>query len=77
VIVILVGHHPNAVLFRSAFDSFNPGDAEAFASLLAEDVVWREIGGETMHGRDAVATSMSGMEGAEFEGSLHDASRKR
>lgn len=67
-----MGDHPNAALFRSAFGSFNAGDAEAFASLLAEDVVWHEIGGETMHGRDAVASSMSGMAGAEFEGSLHD-----
>jgi uncharacterized protein (TIGR02246 family) len=67
-----LGDHPNAALFRSAFDLFNAGDAEAFASLLAEDVVWHEIDGERMHGRDAVASSMSGMEGAEFEGSLHD-----
>jgi ketosteroid isomerase-like protein len=59
-------------MFRSAFESFNAGDADAFGSMLAEDVVWHEIGGETMHGRDAVASSMSGMEGVDFEGSLHD-----
>lgn len=45
---------------------------EAFGSLLADDVVWHTIGGETMHGADAVASSMSGMEGVEFEGNLHD-----
>ena len=68
-----MGEHPNAAKFRSAFESFNAGDAEAFASLLAEDVVWHEIGGETLHGRDAVASSMSGLEDVEFfNGSLHD-----
>jgi ketosteroid isomerase-like protein len=67
-----MGDHPNAARFRSTFDSFNAGDSEAFGSMLAEDVVWHTIGGETMHGRDAVASSMSGMEGVEFETSLHD-----
>lgn len=67
-----MGDHPNAAMFRSAFDSFNAGDADAFGSMLADNVVWHEIGGETLHGRDAVASSMSGMEGVDFEGSLHD-----
>ena len=67
-----MGDHPNAAKFRSAFESFNAGDAESFASLLAEDVVWHEIGGETLHGRDAVASSMSGLEGVEFDANLHD-----
>lgn len=67
-----MGDHPNAALLRSGFDSFNAGDPEAFGALLADDVVWHTIGGETMHGRDAVSSSMSGMEGVEFEGKLHD-----
>ncbi len=67
-----MGDHPNAALLRSAFESFNSGDSGAFGAVLAEDVVWHTIGGETMHGRDAVASSMSGMEGVEFEGALHD-----
>ena len=64
--------HPNAARFRSAFESFNAGDSDAFGAMLAEDVVWHTIGGETMHGRDAVASSMSGMEGVDFDTSLHD-----
>lgn len=67
-----MGDHPNAALLRSGFESFNAGDSEAFGAMLAEDVVWHTIGGETIHGRDAVASSMSGMEGVEFEGTLHD-----
>jgi len=67
-----MGDHPNAALFRERFEAFNAGDAEAFGAGLAEDVVWHAIGGETMHGREAVASSMSGMTGVEFEGTLHD-----
>ncbi len=67
-----MGDHPNAALLRSAFESFNAGDSDAFGAVLADDVVWHTIGGQTMHGRDAVASSMSGMEGVEFDGSLHD-----
>ena len=67
-----MGDHPNAALLRGAFESFNAGDTEGFGALLADDVVWHTIGSETMHGREAVAGSMSGMEGLEFEGSLHD-----
>ena len=67
-----MGDHPNAAKFRSVFESFNAGDSESFASILAEDVVWHEIGGETRHGRDAVASSMSGLEDVEFDVSLHD-----
>ncbi len=67
-----MGDHPNAMLLRSAFESFNAGDSDAFGTLLADDVVWHTIGGQTMHGRDAVASSMSGMEGVDFEGKLHD-----
>lgn len=67
-----MGDHANAALLRTAFESFNAGDSDAFGAVLADDVVWHTIGGETMHGRDAVASSMSGMEGVEFEGKLHD-----
>ena len=67
-----MGDHPNAALFRERFEAFNAGDAETFGAGLAEDVVWHSIGGETTHGREAVASSMSGMTGVEFEGTLHD-----
>ena len=67
-----MGDHPNAAILRSALDSFSAGDAEAFGAVLAEDVVWHSIGGETLHGRDAVAGGMSGLADVEFEVSLHD-----
>ena len=68
-----MGDHPNAAAYRAAHNAFASGDLEAFSAMLAPDVVWNTIGGETMHGADAVANSMSGLAGLEFDISLHDA----
>ena len=65
--------HPNAALYRAAHAAFASGDLESFADALADDVVWNTIGGETMHGAEAVANSMSGLAGLEIDISLHDA----
>ena len=65
--------HPNAALYRTAHDAFASGDLEAFGGMLADDVMWNTIGGETMHGAEAVANSMSGLAGLEIEINLHDA----
>ena len=68
-----MGDHPNAARYRATHNAFASGDLEAFSAMLAPDVVWNTIGGETMHGADAVANSMSGLAGLEFDISLHDA----
>jgi ketosteroid isomerase-like protein len=67
-----MGDHPNALAYRAAHAAFASGDLEAFGAMLAQDVVWNTIGGETMHGAEAVADSMSGLAGLEFDISLHD-----
>ena len=67
-----MGDHPHAATYRAAFEAFNKGDTEAFATHLADDVVWRTIGGETMHGAEAVAESMSGLANLDFNVELHD-----
>ena len=67
-----MGDHPNAATYRAAHAAFASGDLEAFGGMLAQDVVWNTIGGETIHGAEAVADSMSGLAGLEFEISLHD-----
>ncbi len=67
-----MGDHPNATTYRAAHAAFASGDLEAFGATLAQDVVWNTIGGETIHGAEAVADSMSGLVGLEFEISLHD-----
>ncbi len=67
-----MGEHPNVAAYRAAASAFSEGDAEAFGSMLAEDVDWHTIGGETISGREAVSGSMSGLEGVEFEVDVHD-----
>lgn len=67
-----MGDHPNAAVFRAVFDAFSAGDSSGFAAMLADDVVWHEIGGETLHGAAAVTESMSGLADVEVDMSLHD-----
>jgi ketosteroid isomerase-like protein len=50
-----MNEHPNAAAIRSAYESVARGDMEAFASALADDIVWHESmpGFEgTYHGRE-------------------------
>jgi ketosteroid isomerase-like protein len=65
--------HPNAARYRAAHAAFASGDLESFRSMLADDVVWNTLGGDTIYGAEAVATSMSGLAGLDFDISLHDA----
>ncbi len=66
-----MGEHPNAAMFRQAMDAFNAGDPAGFARLLADDVVWHQIDGGTLNGRDAVEGSMSGFADIDFTGEIH------
>ena len=52
--------HPNATLLRQGLEAFNRGEIEAFADLIADDVVWHQIGADTLHGKQAMAESMPG-----------------
>jgi uncharacterized protein len=54
--------HPNATLLREWLEAFNRGDMEAFADLIADDVVWHQIGAETLKGKQAMADSLPGDE---------------
>jgi uncharacterized protein len=54
--------HPNAELVREGLEAFNRGDVQAFADLIADDVVWHQIGAETVRGKQAMAQSMPGGE---------------
>ena len=54
--------HPNATLFRQGMEAFDRGDMQSFADLIADDVVWHQIGAETLHGKQALAQSMPGGE---------------
>jgi len=50
--------HPNAQLVRQGMDAFNRGDMETYASLIADDVVWHQIGAPTLEGKQALYESM-------------------
>lgn len=61
--------HPNAAHIRERFGTGNP---EEMAEWLADDVIWHQIGGETLHGKQSVMDSMSGIEDVDFSLDLHD-----
>ena len=53
-------------------EAFNAGDSAGFVDSLAADVVWHQIDGRTLDGRDAVMASMSGFADIDFTGEVHD-----
>jgi uncharacterized protein len=66
--------HPNADLIRRANEAMDAGDAQQWMDLIADDVVWHEIGrDEPIRGKQALAERFSGLnEGASFTGGTHD-----
>jgi len=50
--------HPNATLVRQGMDAFNRGDYEAYGALLADDIVWHQIGAPTLNGQDEMRDNM-------------------
>lgn len=61
--------HPNAAHIR---ERFGTGDPAEMVEWLADDVVWHQIGGDTLHGKQSVIDSMSGIEDVDFSLDLHD-----
>ena len=48
--------HPNAALARKLAESFNSGDVQGIADMLADDIEWHEIGrAEPIIGKEALA----------------------
>lgn len=64
--------HPNVTLYREAHERMRAGDVEGVFDVLADDVVWHQIGGPSLHGKQAVIESMSELEGVEFDVDVHD-----
>jgi ketosteroid isomerase-like protein len=61
-----MAEHPNAAAVRTAIGAMNSGDMQAMADMMADGVVWHEIGNpEPVRGKAALAARMSG--GADFE----------
>jgi uncharacterized protein (TIGR02246 family) len=65
--------HPNAQLVRQGMDAFNTGNMEAYADLIADDVVWHQIGAPTLEGKQALYEAMAGSGGDySIKAELHD-----
>lgn len=67
-----MGDHPNAAKVREAAKAFLAGDIGPWNELIADDVVWHEIGGRTLRGKEALMESMGDIENVEFSGAVHD-----
>ena len=48
--------HPNAALVRNMMGSFNSGDLQGMADMVADDIEWHEIGrADPIVGKEALA----------------------
>jgi ketosteroid isomerase-like protein len=52
--------HPNATLVRRGLEAFNTGDMQSIDQFIADDVVWHQIGAETVRGKQAMAEATPG-----------------
>jgi uncharacterized protein len=68
-----MSEHPNAAKARELLDAFNRGDVEAVDTLIADDVVWHEIGrSEPRRGKAALMETAPGAVDYEITAKLHD-----
>lgn len=68
-----MAEHPNAALYRRIMEAFERGETEQFGEVLADDVVWWQIGSdEPLRGKEAVLGSMAILDQIEFDVELHD-----
>jgi uncharacterized protein len=70
-----MSEHPNATLARQMLDKLNSGDMQAGSEMLADDVVWHEIGNpNAVKGRAALAERMTGTSAPDYTitAELHD-----
>jgi ketosteroid isomerase-like protein len=71
----VMAEHPNVTVYRGVHERLQRGDFEAMFEALDDEVVWHQIGAETLHGKEAVRENMSAMEefGADaFDIVVHD-----
>ncbi len=66
--------HPNATIIREGLEAFNRRDMQAYADLIADDIVWYQIGSpEPLRGKQALAEQMTtNTSDFEIEASVHD-----
>ena len=65
--------HPNAKLVREALEKFNRRDMQAYDALIADDVVWHQIGAPDVHGKQEMAEQMGANTGDfDITAEVHD-----
>lgn len=65
--------HPNATMIRDQMDAMERGDWDTVNAMLADDVVWHEIGSdEPVRGKRALADRMGAAGDVTITGKLHD-----
>lgn len=65
--------HPNASVVRRMNEAMISGDQETAASLVADDVVWHEIGAaEPIRGKTQLAARMADFPGVDIKYDVHD-----
>ena len=67
-----MAEHPNAAVVRQMNEAMFSGDREKAASFVADDIVWHQIGAETLRGKAALAASMAGLGDATLDYDVHD-----
>jgi ketosteroid isomerase-like protein len=68
-----MGEHPNAAVVRRMNEAMAGGDLDTAGSLVADDVVWHEIGrAEPRRGKAELQASMSEYEGTTITWDQHD-----
>ena len=70
-----MAEHPNAAIYREVHENIQKGNFQRVIDALDDNVVWHQLGADTLYGKEAVAASMSGMEelGADaFTIEVHD-----
>ena len=69
-----MGDHPHAEMYRSVHEAFASGDPTAMLDALADDVIWHQIGAETLFGKQAVAEAWEGIgsDDVDFSVEVHD-----
>jgi ketosteroid isomerase-like protein len=67
-----MAEHPNAAIPRRLLEAMRTNDVATAEALLADDVVWHEIGrSEPRRGKEELRSAMAGMD-YEIDATLHD-----
>lgn len=64
--------HPNATLFRAMIDGLSTQDTDVLAALVADDIVYNQIGSPPIVGKAALLKSMEEYGDFDFEVAVHD-----